>query len=66
MSKTLIVTTYVGDILIYEKSTDKIDDLIKRLKKDNIALHKEGMAESYLVGLISSRKETRPLHYKRG
>jgi hypothetical protein len=48
MSKTLIVIIYVDNILIYGRSTGKIDNLIKRLKKDDIALNKEGTAEGYL------------------
>jgi hypothetical protein len=48
MSKTLIVIIYVDDILIYGRSTDEIDNLIKHLKKDDIALNKEGTAEGYL------------------
>jgi hypothetical protein len=48
MSKTLVMIIYVDNILIYGKSTEEIDNLIKRLKKDDIALHKEGMAEGYL------------------
>jgi hypothetical protein len=48
MSKTLIMIIYVDDILIYGRSTDGIDNLIKCLKKDDIALNKEGMAEGYL------------------
>ena len=48
MSKTLIVIIYVDDILIYGRSADEIDNLIKRLKKDDIALNKEGTAEGYL------------------
>jgi hypothetical protein len=48
MSKTLIVIIYVDDILINWRLTDEIDNLIKRLKKDDIALNKEGSAEGYL------------------
>jgi hypothetical protein len=48
VSKTLIMIIYLDDILIYGRSTDKIDNLIKCLKKDDIALNKEGMAEGYL------------------
>ncbi len=65
ISKTLILIIYVDDILIFGKSTDKIDDLIKRLKKDDIALHKMGTAQVTL-GLVSSRTETKSLYYKRG
>jgi hypothetical protein len=48
MSKTLIVIIYVDDILIYGRRTGKIDNLIKHLKKDDIALNKKGTAEGYL------------------
>jgi hypothetical protein len=48
MSKTLIVIMYVVNILIYGRSTDEIDKLIKRLKKDDIALNKKVTAEGYL------------------
>jgi hypothetical protein len=48
MSKTLIMIIYVDDILIYGRSTDDIDNLIKRLKKDDIALNNKGIAEGYL------------------
>ncbi len=39
---------YVDDILIYGISVKEIDELIDNLKKDDISLHKEGTAESYL------------------
>jgi hypothetical protein len=48
MSKTLSMITYVDNIPIYGKSTDEINCLIKCLKKDDMALHNEGMAEGYL------------------
>ncbi len=48
MSKTLIVIIYVDDILTYGRLTDEIDNLIQCLKKDDIALNKEGTAEGYL------------------
>ena len=48
ISKLLVIIIYVDDILIYGKSDAEIDDLIDRLKRDNIALHKEGTAEGYL------------------
>jgi hypothetical protein len=48
MNKSLIVIVYIDDILIYGQSGAEIDDLIERLKNDNIALHKEGTAEGYL------------------
>ncbi len=48
MNETIIVIIYVDDILIYGKSEAEIDKLIKSLKSDDIALHKEGTAEGYL------------------
>jgi hypothetical protein len=48
MNETIIVIVYVDDILIYGKSEAEIDKLIKCLKSDDIALHKEGTAEGYL------------------
>jgi hypothetical protein len=48
MNKSLIVIVYVNDILFYGWSEAEIDDLIERLKNNNIALHKEGTAEGYL------------------
>jgi hypothetical protein len=57
MSKTLIVKIYVDDILIYGRSTDEIDNLIKRLKKDDIALNKEGTAEGYLGVVVQQDGE---------
>ncbi len=59
MSKTLIVIIYVDNILIYGRLTDKIDNLIKHLKKDDIALHKKGIAEGYLgVDIQQDRDNT--------
>jgi hypothetical protein len=57
---------YVNNILIYGKSTEEIDNLIKRLKKDNIALHKEGAWKRVTLGWIYSRMETRSHYNKRG
>jgi hypothetical protein len=48
ISKSLIVIIYVDGILIYRKSMKEIDHLVENLKQDDIALHKEGMAEGYL------------------
>jgi hypothetical protein len=48
MNKSLIIIVYVDDILIYGWSEAETDDLIKHLKNNNIALHKEGTAEGYL------------------
>ncbi len=48
ISKLLIVIIYVDDILIYGKSDAEINDLIERLKCDEIVLHHNGTAEGYL------------------
>jgi hypothetical protein len=48
ISKSLIVIIYVDDILIYGKSDNEINEVIEQLKQDDIALHREGMAEGYL------------------
>jgi hypothetical protein len=48
MNKTLIVIIYVDDILIYGCYDKDIDELIEKLKKEDVALHKEGTAEGYL------------------
>jgi hypothetical protein len=44
----MIVIIYVNDILIYGKSVDEIDDFMKRMKTEDVALNKEGTAEGYL------------------
>jgi hypothetical protein len=48
ISKPLIIIIYVDDILIYGKSDNEINELIEQLKQDDIALHREGMADRYL------------------
>jgi hypothetical protein len=48
MNESLIVIVYVDDILIYGRNEAEIDNLIERLKHEDIALHKEGTAEGYL------------------
>jgi hypothetical protein len=50
MNENLIVIIYVDDILIYggNGKESQIDDLIEALKRDEVALHKEGTAEGYL------------------
>ena len=48
MSRTLIVIIYVDDILIYGKTDEEINDFIERMKKEDVALHREGTAEGYL------------------
>ena len=48
LGKGLLVITYVDDILIYGRTQEEIDDLITKLKEDNLALRKEGTAEGYL------------------
>jgi hypothetical protein len=48
MNKTLIVIIYVDNILIYRCHEKDIDELIEKLKKENVAFHKEDTAEGYL------------------
>jgi hypothetical protein len=48
MSKSLIVIIYINDILIHGKENKDIDEFIECMKKDVVALHKEGTAEGYL------------------
>jgi hypothetical protein len=48
MNKALIVIIYVNNILIYRHHEKDINELIKTLKKEDVALHKEGTAEGYL------------------
>lgn len=50
MNDKLIVIIYVDDILIYGRKgrESQIDDLIDELKREEVALHKEGTAEGYL------------------
>ncbi len=45
ISKSLIVIIYVDGILIHGKSDDEINELMERLKQDDIALCHEGTAE---------------------
>jgi hypothetical protein len=45
MTSSMIVIIYVDDILIYGKSVDEIDDFIKRMKMEDVALNKVGTAE---------------------
>ncbi len=55
MNKTLIIIIYVNDILIYGHNETDIDEPIEKLKKKDVALHKEGTAEGYL-GVDIKRK----------
>jgi hypothetical protein len=48
MNSSLIAIIYIDDILLCGRSEAEINNLIKQLKNDNIALHKEGTAEGYL------------------
>jgi hypothetical protein len=48
MNKRLIGIIYVDNILIHGCHEKDIDKLIKKLKKEDVALHKEGTAEGYL------------------
>jgi hypothetical protein len=65
MSKSLNVTVYVDDILIYELHNAEIDNLIEQLKNDNIAFHCKGTAESYL-GVDIQRKGKQIMLKKKG
>ncbi len=65
MTKTLIVIIYVDYTLIYGRSTEEIDNLIKCLTKDDIALNKEGMAEVNLRVDIQQGRD-KISYYKRG
>jgi hypothetical protein len=64
MSKSLIVIIYVNDILIYGKENKDIDEFIERMKKDDVALHKEGTAEGYLGVDIQYEHDTITLKQK--
>jgi hypothetical protein len=48
MTSSMIVLIYVDDILIYGKSMDEINDFIKQMNSEDVALNKEGTAEGYL------------------
>ncbi len=48
-SKTIIVIIYVDDILIYCKDEAEIDDFIKRMRSEDVTLHKEGTTDGYLL-----------------
>jgi hypothetical protein len=50
MNDKLIVIIYVDNILIYgcKGKESQIDELIEALKREEVALHKEGTAEGYL------------------
>jgi hypothetical protein len=50
MNDNLIVIIYVDDILIYGRKGqgNQIDEFIEALKKEEVALHKEGTAEGFL------------------
>ena len=48
MSDKLIVIIYVDDVLVYASNSGDIDDLIEKLKEDNILLCREGTTEGYL------------------
>lgn len=52
----MIVIVYVGNLLIYAKTDDKIDAFIKDLQHDNINLQREGTAEGYLGVKITNAK----------
>ncbi len=44
----MIIIIYVNNILIYCKDEEEIDNFTKWLKSEDIALHKEGIAEGCL------------------
>ncbi len=44
----MIVIIYGGNILIYCKDEEEIDNFIKWMKSEDVALHKEGTTEGYL------------------
>jgi hypothetical protein len=50
MNDKLLMIIYVDNILIYGRKgkESQIDDLIDALKREEVALHKEGTAEGYL------------------
>jgi hypothetical protein len=57
MSKSLIVIIYVDDILIYGKTEEEINAFIEGMKKEDVALHREGTAEGYLGVDIQHKNE---------
>ncbi|KAL7529265.1 hypothetical protein ACHAWF_002908 [Thalassiosira exigua] len=48
LGKDLLAIIYVDDVLFYGRSEDAIDELIEKLKHDDVRLRKEGTAEGYL------------------
>jgi hypothetical protein len=59
LSSLLIVIIYVNDILIYGQNKNEIKDFIKRMKTEDVALHKEGTTKGYLgVDIKRDRKKT--------
>jgi hypothetical protein len=48
LSSLLIVIIYVNNNLIHGKNKNEINSFIERMKTEDVALHKEGMAEGYL------------------
>ncbi len=66
MNDKLIVIIYVDNILIYGRKgkESQIDDLIEGLKREEVALHKEGTAEGYLGVDIKRDGNQVTLHQK--
>ena len=48
LGKDLLAIVYVDDVLLYGRSDEAIDQLIKQLQDDGVCLRKEGTAEGYL------------------
>jgi hypothetical protein len=48
LGKNILVITWVDDILIYGRKQEDVDNLIRDLQEDGVAIHKEGTAEGYL------------------
>ncbi|KAL7523285.1 hypothetical protein ACHAWF_000456, partial [Thalassiosira exigua] len=65
LNNDFIVVIYVDDVLIYGRSDEKIDGLIKRLCKAEILLRREGTAKGYL-GVNIERKNGRTTLTKAG
>jgi hypothetical protein len=58
------VIIYVNNILIYGKNENEINTFIEQMKQEDVALHKEGTAESYL-GVDIQRDGQKNLHTTR-
>lgn len=60
LSKNIIVIVYIDDLLVYAKNDALIDDFIKRMQSEDVALCREGTAEGYLG--VDVRKEGTSIH----